>query len=262
MPRKLANGADLVGNKIINVADGSNPADAVNFGQLQAFLNGLAWKQSVRAASTTNVTLTAPGATLDGVTLVTGDRVLLKDQTNAAENGVYVWNGASTALTRASDAATGAQLLSAAVLVREGTTNKDRGYTQTTDGTIIPGTTGLVWAQFGGMTVYTGQNGVTVTGTVITAQVASGGGLIASAAGLGIDPSLVTRKFSTNIGDGTSTTITVTHGLATTDVSYSLRYTSTGEVFDADVVVTSANALTVTTAVALASGAARIVVVG
>lgn len=58
---------------------------------------------AVRVASTANLTLTAPGATIDGVTLAVGDRVLLKDQTTLAENGIYVWNGAAIALTRAAD---------------------------------------------------------------------------------------------------------------------------------------------------------------
>src|SRR5215831_17274608 len=60
-------------------------------------------KPPVRAASTANLSITAPGNPIDGVTLVTGDRILLKDQTTAAQNGLYVWNGASSTLTRVSD---------------------------------------------------------------------------------------------------------------------------------------------------------------
>ena len=78
--------------------------------------------------------------------------------------------------------------------------------------------------------------------------------------GISLDSSRVVGKYASTIGDGTSTTITVTHGLASTDVTYTLRYVATGEVFEADVVITGANTLTVTTAAALGSNTARIVV--
>lgn len=261
MPRLIGNGINLDGSKIIKLADGSAPTDAVNLGQVQAFLNGLSWKVAVRAASTTNVSLTTPGTSLDGVTLVSGDRVLLKNQTNAAENGIYVWTGASSSLTRATDADSGPELVAAAVLIREGTVNADRQYTQNVDGVITPGTTPLTWAQFGGGITYTGDGkGVTVNGTSITLNV--GAGLVNTAAGVAVDTAVVPRKFAQNIGDGTSTTITVTHGLGTTDITYTLSFTATGEFFEADVFKTNANTLTVTTANALASGSARLVVIG
>ena len=62
------------------------------------------WKAPVRAASTTSVTTTAPGATIDGVALAANDRVLLKDQATPAQNGLWVWNGAAVAMTRTVDA--------------------------------------------------------------------------------------------------------------------------------------------------------------
>lgn len=262
MPRRIANGLDLVGTKLQNLGDGSLPQDAVNLGQLQAYVSGIAWKQPVRAASTANVTLTAPGTSVDGVTLAAGDRLLLKNQTDATQNGVWVWTAAASALTRATDADSGAELVAAAVFVREGSTNADRAYVQATDGAIALGSTALVWNQFGGMVTYTGQNGVQVVGTTISAVAAPGGGVTVTGSGLAVDQSVTTRKYSTTIGDGTSTTITVTHNLATTDVTYSLRYAATGEVFEADVVVASANAITVTSSAPFASGAVRVVVHG
>lgn len=262
MPRVVANGLNLLGTRINNLGDGALPTDAVNLGQLQAYVTGIAWKQPVRAASTTNVTVTAPGTSIDGVTLAAGDRVLLKNQASAAENGIWVWQAAASTLTRATDADTAAELASAATFVREGAINADRAFVQTTDGTITVGTTGLSWAQFGGMTVYTGGNGVQVVGTTVSAVADPAGGLTVGANGIALNAATAVRKYAQNIGDGTSTTITVTHNLATTDVTWSLRYVATGETFDSDVVVTGANALTVTTAAALASGAARIVVHG
>lgn len=91
-------------SKIINLPNGVNAGDAVNVGQLNAAVEGISWKTSARVATTANINLTSPGATIDGVTMATGDRILVKNQTAQAENDIYVWNGASTPATRALDA--------------------------------------------------------------------------------------------------------------------------------------------------------------
>jgi hypothetical protein len=81
-------------------------------------------KQPVRAASTANVTISGPGTTLDGVTLVAGDRILLKDQSTPSQNGMYIWNGAAVAATRAADAASSGDFVKLfQVGVSEGTAN-------------------------------------------------------------------------------------------------------------------------------------------
>jgi hypothetical protein len=71
----------------------------VTLAQLGNAINGLDWKDNARAASTGNVNLAAPGASLDAVTLANGDRIVLKNQTAATENGIYIWTGAAVALT-------------------------------------------------------------------------------------------------------------------------------------------------------------------
>ena len=130
---------DMQGQKITNSADPSAALDLVTLQYLQAFVRGLRWKDSVRAASTANVSLAAPGATLDGVTLVNGDRVLLKNQTTTTENGVYVWTGSAAALTRASDSSTGPLLLGAVYTSTEGTVNGDKVWVQSLDGVLTVG---------------------------------------------------------------------------------------------------------------------------
>jgi hypothetical protein len=110
---------------------------------------GLSWKQAVRAATTSNHTLAtayANGQVIDGVTLATGDRVLIKNQTTGSENGIYIVP-ASGAPTRATDADSGAELVNATVYVSEGTTNADTQWTCTTNATITVGTTALTFAQ-------------------------------------------------------------------------------------------------------------------
>jgi len=109
-----------------------------------------AWKEPVRAASTGNLSISAPGATIDGVTMAAQDRFLAKDQTAGAENGIYIWLGAAVAAVRAPDFSSGSQAVGAAVFVSEGTVNADRIYACTTNATITLGTTALTFAEVGG----------------------------------------------------------------------------------------------------------------
>lgn len=90
-------------------------------------LTGVFRTVKVRAASTANVTIATldAGQTLDGVTLAANDRVLLKDQTTGAENGVYVINADGNAATRAADWAAGADVVGFAARVYEGTANEN-----------------------------------------------------------------------------------------------------------------------------------------
>lgn len=107
----------------------------------------LQWKEPVVVMATGNVAIASGlvnGATLNGVTLATGNRVLLRAQTAPAENGVYVVV-ASGAASRAADCDTAAELLGAAVYVTGGTTGAGRQYVQATPAPITLGSTGLVW---------------------------------------------------------------------------------------------------------------------
>lgn len=111
-------------------------------------------KADVQAASTVNINLAAPGATIDTRTMASGDRFLAKDQTAPAQNGVYVWNGASTPATRAADADTSADLGYAFVTVRVGSTGTQEGTSwvcnQSTDGIAAVGVTSITFGQVGG----------------------------------------------------------------------------------------------------------------
>ena len=112
---------------------------------------GLDFKDSVRVASTGNVTVSGPGTAIDGVTLSSGDRVLLKNQSTGSENGIYIFNGAASAMTRATDANADAEVTAGLfTFVEEGTANADNGYVLTTDGTITLGSTSLTFTQFSG----------------------------------------------------------------------------------------------------------------
>ena len=129
---------------------------------------GLDFKDSVRAASTGNVTVSGPGTAIDGVTLSSGDRVLLKNQSTASENGIYVFNGSASAMTRATDANADAEVTSGMfTFVEEGTVNADSGFVLTTDGSITVGSTSLSFAQFSGAGQITAGDGMSKTGNTL-----------------------------------------------------------------------------------------------
>jgi hypothetical protein len=110
-------------------------------------LQSLDWKQSVRAASTTSVSLNSPGL-VDGVTLAEEDRVLLKNQSTGSENGIYIYYSASDALVRTLDAAQDSLTSGAAVYVEEGSLNSQTVWILSTYDPIVVGTTNLTWVQF------------------------------------------------------------------------------------------------------------------
>lgn len=260
---KVMNGLDLQAQKITNLADPSASADAANKQYVDNVARGLAWKAPVRAASTANLTLAAPGTTLDGVALAAGDRVLLKNQTAAAQNGIYVWTASGAALVRAADADTGGELApGTAVSVTEGTAGGDKVFVVISDVAVTIGTTAQVWGQLGGAGSYSAGNGVSVAGGVISAVAQAGGGVSVGAGGIALDPSLAARKYSASIGNGAATSIAVAHGLGTKDVSVTLRQTADDAAVWTDWVATDLNTVTLAFAVAPATGAHRVTVIG
>lgn len=174
---------DFQNNKVINVSAGSATGEVVVYEQLQAALAGVKWKASVRAATTANGTLATAfenGDTLDGITLATGDRILLKNQSTASENGIYTVN-ASGAPSRASDADAFAELNGAVVMIEEGTVNANNAWTQTAQLTAL--SDNQTWVQFGAGTSYTGANAISVSGSVISLLL-DGSSLTQSGSGL------------------------------------------------------------------------------
>lgn len=264
MARKILNGLDLANQKIVNVADPSASLDVVNLQTLQNFIRGIAAiKEAVRVASTTTINIASPGATIDGVTMVSGDRVLEKDNTTQASRGIYVWNGAAVPMTRANDADTNSELKPGTmVFVTEGTVNGDKAFAVISDVTIVIGTTAQTWSQFGGGTTYTASNGVQLVGSDFRGQVVASGGVLVGASGFSIDTAIVSRKISGSIGNGSLTVIPVTHSFGTKDVVVELRENATDAVVDTDWVSTDVNTVTFTFAVAPTASQYRFTVMG
>jgi hypothetical protein len=157
-------------NKITGLGTPTDATDAATKAYVDSAAQGIDWKASVRAATTEALTLSSGlenGDTLDGVTLATGDRVLVKNQSTGSENGIYVVK-ASGAPDRSTDADTGAELTSNfAVFVEQGTVNADQGYVLTNDGAITVGTTALTFTQFTGLGQIVAGTGLDKTGNTI-----------------------------------------------------------------------------------------------
>lgn len=238
MPTKFMKGADLNGQRATNAADGSAATDLVTLQQLQAAIRGIDWKDSVRAASTGNLTIASPGATIDGVAMAVGNRFLAKNQTTASENGIYVWNGAAVAATRAVDADASAEVTAGmAVTSTEGTANVDKAWILTTDDPIVVGTTALAFTQLGGAsTPYTAGNGLLLTGQAFS--VVADTGILVTASGVKVDPSIVTRKYAADCVVTTNPQV-FTHGLGTDDVEVQVKEVATGAIVWPDITIGS-----------------------
>jgi hypothetical protein len=255
---------DLNNQKIINLTDPANPQDAANKRYVDAAVVGIDWKPSVRAATTAAITLATGlenGDTIDGVTLATGNRVLVKDQADATENGIYVV-AVSGAPTRSTDADTAAEITASfAVFVEEGTANADSGWTLTNNGSVTIGTTQLTFTQFTGLGQITAGAGLTKTAN--TLDVIAGSGIVVNANDVTIDTAVVVRKYAVAIGDGSATSITVTHNLNTRDVTVGVySATSTYDEVECDILHATVNTVTLLFSVAPTAGQYRAVVHG
>lgn len=401
-------------HKLTNVATPTNPTDAANMQFVQDAVAGLSWKQAVRAATTGNIDLTTDlydDALIDDVNVSTGDRVLVKDQTTASQNGIYIVPATAGSPARASDMNSGPEFEASAVMVRDGTVNENTRWTETAYVNVV-GTDDVIFAQFsGGGTTYTagaglGESpagtfnvgagtgitvnandvaldtsnarnadhsaisivsgagltgggditatrtlavgagtGITVnaddvaldttstrntdhagvtlsagagltgggditanrsfavgagTGITVNADdvaldttharnvdhsgvtltagngltgggdisasrtfaVGAGTGITVNADDVAVDTSVVVRKYATDIGNGSSTSIAVTHSLGTKDVTYSVRQNSDDAFVDCDAVATSTSVLTLSFTTAPASNALRVTVHG
>lgn len=144
---QLQNHLDANGNRIQNLPAPAAANDAARLADLNAAVEGIAWKDSARVASQVNTTLSGPGAAIDGVTLAVNDRVLVRAQTAGAENGIYIFNGAAVAMTRAPDASTADDLENATITVDEGTSGGST-FRQTAVNFTL-GSDPVAWTSFG-----------------------------------------------------------------------------------------------------------------
>lgn len=165
---------DVSGARISNLAAPTNVTDAATKAYVDAQLQGLEVKNSVRVATTANGTLAsafANSSTVDGVTLATNDRILLKNQSTGSENGIYTVN-ASGAPTRAFDFDADSEVTGGTFFfVEEGTVNADNGFVLTNDGSITVGSTALTFTQFSGAGQVIAGDAITKSGNTLNVGV-------------------------------------------------------------------------------------------
>lgn len=201
------------GFRITNLAEPSASTDAATKNYVDSVAQGLDVKASVVAATTANITLSAP-QTIDGIAVIAGDRVLVKNQTTASANGIYVV--AAGAWTRATDADSWAELISAFVFVERGTVNSDTGYVCTVDPGGTLNSTNVTFAQFSGAGTYVAGNGLALTGNSFSVT-GTANRISVSGSGVDIASTYVGQTSITTLGTITSgtwngTTIAVANG--------------------------------------------------
>jgi phage-related tail fiber protein len=168
---------DMNSNNIVNLTDPSNAQDAATKAYVDSVAQGLDVKESARVATTGNITLSGT-QTIDTISLSEGDRVLVKDQNDAEDNGIYVV--ASGAWSRSDDADSDDDVNPGMFLfVEEGATYENTGWVLTTDNPITLGTTELTFTQFSGISETEAGDGLTKTGNTI--DVVGGNGITANA---------------------------------------------------------------------------------
>ncbi len=158
------------------VTAGTNPTTVAGYGltdcytmtEVDAKVTGLAMKASVRLATTANIASLSGLLTVDGVVTVAGDRVLVKNQTTASTNGIYVV--ASGAWTRATDADTSAEVPYGMYCMVESGTLANTGWTMITTGAITLGTTALTFTQYNGLAQIAAGAGLVKAGNTISAD--------------------------------------------------------------------------------------------
>ena len=163
---------DVGSKRITSLAEPSADSDAATKYYVDAARSGLDIKNSVKVATTANITLSNT-QTIDGVALSVGDRVLVKDQSSAVQNGVYVV--ASGSWTRATDADAPAELNPGTfVFVEQGTVNSDTGFVVTSDGALTIGTDAINWTLFSTSGTLIAGAGLSKNGYTLEVNVANG----------------------------------------------------------------------------------------
>ena len=182
-PNGLGN-VDVNGAKITNVGTPEVGSDAANKDYVDNAVTGLTWKDAANLLADSNVELTGTTGTLviDGhgaLTQAHGDgyRILLKNQSTASENGVYLYSddGSNYTLSRSADADTYAELKGASIFILEGTNYGKSGWVQGNH--YLTNFSGQQWVQFNGGGAYSGGDGLTLSGSTFIVNVATDGGI-------------------------------------------------------------------------------------
>jgi hypothetical protein len=258
---------DYNGVRMVNLAAPVAPGDAANKAYVDNARAGISVKDPVRVVASGNVNINSPGANIDGVAMNSGDRVLLMAQNNGTQNGIWVWDGATTAMTMPPDADGAGDIPDGAIVAVAEGTSANYQYMQEGASGGTPGSWTQDWKVFaiGGQT-YTAGNGLSITGTEFSliAPVSVGNGGTGASTPVQARANLgAITKWADNLGALTAgVTYTITHTLDTTDLGVWFKTTDDSRVIDMDWATTGANTVAVYPDISMAAGSLRAVLVG
>lgn len=269
------------GQKITSLGDPTLGTDAANKQYVDNARAGIAGvKDPVRVATQANISISSPGAEIDGVTLANGDRVLLAGQTTGTQNGLYTWTGASSAMTRTADADTAGEIADGTlVAVSEGTYAGSQ-YIQTATPSGAPGSWTQTWIVYNTAgNSYLAGSGLTLTGnqfdvvaadssisvaadsiTVGLVPIAKGGTGATTAAQARSNLAALTAYSANAPALTAGVAANVTHNLNSTDVQVEVREITGGARLWLDDAVVDANTVSIKTDVAYGAGTLRVTV--
>lgn len=250
-------------SRIYNLPNPLSADEPATKAYADALYGVLAWKATCRVATTVSVNISAPGSSIDGVTLSNGDRVLEKDNADATKRGIYIFNGAAVPMTRAADFDTTAEISGARIPIAEGSSNAGTTWALTTAAPTI-----------GGALTFTNVQSATPDATTALAgkvtlanqsQVNSGA---TAPSNLVVTPETLNawsnakKIYTATFGDGAATSFTINHNLNSTSVTVRLRRVATGAFVEADVATSTVNAVTITCASAPSLNEYEVLVLG
>jgi hypothetical protein len=218
--------------------------DAATKGYVDGLKQGLDVKDSVKLATTGNIALDQTTTTVDGLSVTDGDRVLVKDQSDPIQNGIYVVSTTGP-WSRAVDAVNGKLSGGAFFFVEQGSVNADNGFVLVTNGTPSVGTVALTFTQFSGAGQIDAGAGLSKSGNQLNVNTGLGLEIVDDL--VRINTGVVVRKAAATIlATSSSTSFAITHNLATDDTTVQL-YRATGDKaqLEADVEHTDSNTVTI-----------------
>lgn len=248
-------------SKINNLPDATLDQQPATFKQLNAAVEGLQDKGVAVVATQANINLASPGASIDGVTLSASENlVLVRAQTTASENGLYIWNGAAVAMTRAPSMSVSSEFNNAVIMVAGGT-SAGVTYRQTALNPTV-GTTSIAFVTFGTSVSAASETSAGIAELATQAETDTGTDDLRIVTPLKLKTaSFLLRKFSSTFGDGSATQYDITHNLNSADCHIAVYVVATGEEVLCDMKRNSVNVVRLNFSSAPASNSLRCVVI-
>lgn len=219
MPIDVQASHDFGGSRrILNLPAPASSGEPATKAYVDSAIEGLAWKDNARVYCATNVALASPGASLDGIAMSANDRFVAGNQTTTTENGIYIWNGAATPATRALDASTADELENATISIDEGTS---AGTTKRqTLVNFVLGTGSPAWTNFGTAAGAASEASAGIAELATQAETDAGTDDLRIVTPLKLkNYSGQAKRYGIAVGDGSATSIAVTHNLNSREVS-------------------------------------------